>query len=471
MTGVVLSSFVVASTFAAGSVLVVLLRLHGTRVGLAARSFLLGTGALAYQAFLWSLAGLPVSLEALLPVWWVAVAVLWCRRRRARSVRSPPIASTLADRLFWLVVLVLVILALTTALLRPIHTADAANIYGLAARAIAARHELSAGVLHSLQTAGHVEYPPLVALNEALLFMAAGTLAMRLALVLFVFFFASFAVLVHELARELLRPGWAALVSLVLVLSPEVLLYAWRGYADLPLAALFAAAILHGRRAFVAGTPGDAVAAAVFLGFASFTKNEGLAAALLGMGVLLVWALASRRTRVLVGAVLLLLALVAPWPIFRTVHHLEVVDLAGSSLGNLIDEPSRMAVVLSELAGIALRRGLRGDFMWGAFWFVVAGVGLAVVVINMRHPSRLGRQLVLPALPLIVQLAVYVTVLAVTGNDLRWQLETALSRLVLHTTPAALLLLASGFASVSKAALTGCGGSTTGRLPGVRAIG
>ena len=189
----------------------------------------IGLGAFAVQGVVYSLVGLPFSVWTVAAIWFPIA--FWSERHRP-AVRAKDRKTTVAELGIIVIGLGLALIAWSS----PIHTSDAANIYGLNARVFAESQGLDFKALRSLHFPGHIEYPPLLSLNLALLFEIDGWAATRLGLILLVLCWISLALHAFEIARHRIGWGVGLAATTILVLSPEVLNFARRAYGELPLA-------------------------------------------------------------------------------------------------------------------------------------------------------------------------------------------------------------------------------------------
>ena len=155
----------------AGLVVVELLR-GDTRArrGRFARALLLGPAAIALELLGFHALGVPITLPFALAPWWLAGAVFARRLYRRSEGSAPP--------RFERVLVGGAVAAFTLLLLQgarfPVYRGDEVNNFAINARVFEVNRSLAPEALNGLIEGGHPEYPPLVALNEALAFQAEG---------------------------------------------------------------------------------------------------------------------------------------------------------------------------------------------------------------------------------------------------------------------------------------------------------
>ncbi|MFO0984378.1 MAG: hypothetical protein U1E76_22075 [Planctomycetota bacterium] len=410
-------------------------------VGVSARSWvaflgwrwLLGTGTVAVimmaAHFLGIAFGLPMVL---LPValWWLAR--WWLEKRWLPPVpHGPTVIETLPLLLFGAVLL--------HGLAEPLDASDPITIYATNARVFEVERSLAPERLKSLAAPEHIEYPPLIALNEALLFFAAPSLRSRIVKPMFALFLLAFVGLLLDEARRRLPPRPAAIALLVVTLTPALRSAGESGFADLPLAAFVLGFAILGREALASASVRPAIAAGLLLGFGALTKNEGLALALITGAAIAVLCLA-RRVRFTQWAVFALTALgpALAWLFLRTSHGIDDPLFRGVRAIDLIANRGRVPRILAAFMRTQLQVDDERTPMWGSLWIVLAATALLVFA-----SRRKSKPLLVYAVLLLSHLGLYTVIFVLTPYSLSWHLESAGPRLVLHLVPwAALLLMA-----------------------------
>jgi hypothetical protein len=135
-----------------------------------------------------------------------------------------------------------------------------------------------------------------------------------------------------------------------------------------------------------------------------------------------------------------------PWLVFRWHHGLHTDLFQGEFLfGDSPDSgpppgPARIPYLLARAASIAL--GEPFPAMWNGFWPVALVAGAATLV-RWRASPPAGRILVVF---LVAMGVAYLAALAISPHDIRWHVDTAARRLLLHlaVTAAALILVTLG---------------------------
>jgi uncharacterized membrane protein (UPF0136 family) len=425
--------FVYFAILAAGDLCALLFGVGGrTRVSWLAWRWLFGSGAIAVVMMLAHALRIPFSLATIaLPIalLWLA----WVLLTRRRGSPSPGRPFVLNDVLLAM----LFLLALVHGLSEPIYLTDPITIYGQNARVFEVHRSLAPDALKALVDPGHIEYPPLIPLGEALTFLAAPSWrAYAVKPIFALFFLAVLALARDEIARRL-TPRIAWLLLLVFALTPEFSHYGARGFADLPLTAFLLAFVVLACASVRTGSARAGVAAGVMLGFAALTKNEGFAVAVMIAPVLLGTSLLRRvEWRASLAMTLPALTLGLAWYLFRKRHGLEDDLFYEMPASAIFANLSRVPLIIEAFARALLRRNLLGYLMWGTFWFALP-VGMLIALFP-RGPSR--RAIVGWSAALALHLALYVVIFVITPRNLEWHLTSAAERLVIHLVPWALLL-------------------------------
>lgn len=403
-----------------------------------ARALLLGPLAIAAQMIVMAVLGIPFGVAPIVAPWWLAAAGLgWRARRtpRTKPLGARPRAAGGARAALLLSAAALVLLALVVGLQMPVHTGDAMNNYAVNARVFETQRGLAPEAFARLALPGHTENPPLVALNEALLFLAAGPARAWAVKPFFTLAYAALLLLVIEACRRELPPRRALPVALAAMLTPIWASQASDGYADLRLTAGVLLLALEGRALWRAPS-GRGLAALVAAALAcAALKHEGVAVAGLACALPLLLAWRGRLpARHAAAAVAGLATLALAWPLYAHRTATMPLPLVGPEWRDAGRALSRLPDVLAGLAALTLDADAKGNPFWGAFW-PAAG---ALALVGLLRPARRGA--VLAALAaLAAHAALYVAVFALTPVDLDWHVLTAGTRLVVHLSPWALL--------------------------------
>jgi hypothetical protein len=351
-------------------------------------AFLLGSGIVSLVLLLlpqWSIASATVTLLVIASVLWIR-----CRPRFGAPQRPSP---------FDLATAFLVAAHGAAAVIGPVVEWDFWAIWGLKARIFFERKAIDWAFLEEpLNAFAHPDYPQLLPLNYVFTALHGGGWDDRSLGIITTCFGAALLLIVRELFERELSRHVAALATFA---TASIALSPWIGIAEAPMIAYGGAGLLLIRS-------GAVRSGAVLLGFAAFTKNEGLALAVAAaIGLLL----AQRRRDVV--RLWPALAIAAPWLILRAMHALPT-DLAGGDVWARIST-ARVGEVMSAL------RAPAQPLLWLA-------IGAALLIYGgqlLRHERFLSSTV-------FVQFIFYVGAYVVTPKDVRWHVAASWPRLVQH---------------------------------------
>jgi hypothetical protein len=246
-------------------------------------------------------------------------------------------------------------------------------------------------------------------------------------------FFVGLSALVFSTIRRLRGTESAIGTTLLLQTLPAMLQFSGTGIADLPLTAFYAGSIICILRWQQEQKLPDLILAAIFSACMMWTKNEGIALAVINALALMLFAANPISKRNLLSVAVFVLTaflLFLPWMLYVIGIPKTDEDYAGRLSSNLIFQR------LSELAsilGMTLREfASPGD--WGFFWYAL----LALSICRFRTLSQ--RPILMLWFLFLTQMAVYTAAFLVTNWDVNVLIPTTLHRLILHTTPAAALI-------------------------------
>ena len=413
--------------------IVLLIALYGLPLALCARlrgytlagaAFLLGAGAVALHLFVLSVMRVPwTRTSVLLAVAPLLLAGIACARRRTgfspsgRAEARP----TFGDSLLLLPVVAYAVFALYA----PPYEWDFYGIWGIKARWFFDARGVDWTYLQTHST--HPDYPLLLPLLFDFTAVAGGGWNDMAFGWLYVALCASFI---------LIARGHGGTMAALAVAFPA--LNPWIGLADAPLMAFGCAGLLFLRREQYA-------LGAVMLGFAAWTKNEGMA-------LIVAAAIALLVTRRSVWKLWPAVAMIAPWMIVRSVLKLPT-DLADKQ--SLLRIWQRLLHPEETLSALATAPP---DQPW--LWVVI----LAIVVIYAKEAWQRERFLLVA---LLLQSAALVIPLLATPYALEGHAQFSLNRIPHQIAPAAAFLAAAllGWAEARPTRALSAPSPSAGSLP------
>ena len=368
-----------------------------------------------------------------------AAGLSWFAWRRAQSaVADVPAVSGQIPFWLWLLFGVGAAMAFFTYLMlsgaAPHGEWDAWSIWNLRARFLVRAQEF-VSPFSPVISWSHPDYPLLVPGVIALLWHAGGVESPSMAgAVGFGFLFSTVAVPFFTL-RLLRGPALAALGALTILGATSLVRVSASQYADVPLAAYIVIAACFLVYALEVEPVGNSVVfiAGLSAGFAAWTKNEGL---LFCVSIVLAHLLSiggktelPRRFATLIS---LLAGIVA---VLAFVGHFKFRLAPANDLVN------------AGTAGVAIARATDFNRYWVTFWAFVGElltfgsvlvppvIVFAVWLALVRFRSKVTGAALLPLVAVVIQLAGYFAIYVTTPQDLDWQLNTSLPRLLLHVWP------------------------------------
>lgn len=408
-------------------------------IALAARALILGPAALALIAFTAHCCGAPIAFATVALPGLALGGALLARKR-------PPTcaAEDASPDLFALVVAACATAALGLGAFElPVVDADEFHNFARNARVFAVEASLAPEMLAGMVDPGRVEYPPLIALNQALLMQAASPSFDAPLRVFSLLAYFAFALLLAEALSSAARRWAARFVYLTAISAPAILSLATDGVADLRLSATVLAIALELRRLRDSSTPARLGLLVALAASAAWTKNEGLPIALGVAGLLVAvgfgaWrpqaARTPRRWPLIHAAALV--ALCGLWPLWKRLHGIEDFFASKLAAQETLLHVERIPTVLRHFfVDVPLLVRFDGSWAHGALFFVL---GACACFAAFRAWTRARFWLLCYAL----HTGLYAAVFVATPRRFEWHLDTAGYRLALHAVPWLFLLAA-----------------------------
>lgn len=387
------------------------------RIAAVGVAFLLGTGvvflamlALTIARVQWSLVNVTAASLAI-----SCAAVVFTRRRTSalqqRSNRASPHLIDLATALT-------VTAFAVYATIAPVWEWDFWAIWGLKARVFASANAIDWRFLTSRwNDFAHPDYPLLLPLNYAYAALANGGWSDRWLGLYSVAFGVAALLVIRDLISDELSPLAASTLTFA---ATAFVLSGFIGLAEAPLIAFMVTSLLVARA-------GNHTTAAILLGLAASSKNEGLSFL---VAVLVAMAVFDRKRLVRMWPAI---AIPAPWLILRAAHHLTTDITRGSVVERLIDRLRHTPQIVKMLA-----LNLPDANIW------------MLIVIALAFTFRQWKRERVVLLALAIQLAFYAGAYFVTSRGVEWHIATSWPRLARQLAAPALvvvmLMLARTFA-------------------------
>jgi hypothetical protein len=352
----------------------------------------LGIATIGLVASYAALAGVAVTPTAMAVLVVVALAAgAWRLRQRrpwrSRGPASPPRRLSL-DRVLGLVpalaIAAVLLAAARTMVVKPLVEWDGWVLWATKARVLYERPGEAAEILRD-PFYGAPSYPLGLPALEATTMRAVGSFDSALVDLQLLILVAAALAGIWALLSAVAHPLLIGVCLLAPLASPQLVYQLTTNFADVPLAFLIALGLVAGA-VWVAAErrePWYLVCFAVFLGFAAWTKNEGLVFALAAVAALLAVTLVERRGRLaaLAGALGFAL-LAAPWRIYASVHGLRTYDYDLASFADVAFLRDRSDRIIP--AGEELLSEMTSVGAWGASVAAIV-LGVATALLSSRR--------------------------------------------------------------------------------------
>lgn len=372
-------------------------------------AMLFGIGMAVAVLFLESIIGMRWSrLSLIAPLAITAGACAWLSRRSFSRLRAFDTFSPVAA-VFSIVSATALFGYAAFATLAPPWEFDFLNDWGLKGRAfLVASHIDWTFLAQTYGRAVHPDYPLALPLTFDALAVFRGAWADGALGLVNVAFALALLLVVHRVAiDEALSREEASFLTLAILpfaASP------WIGLAEGPFVAYCTAAILLLRQ------PGRSVAAAaVLLGLAASTKNEGLT---LIVAIAIALAVSGRHRDI--ARLWPAIAIPLPWLVLRAAHGLQTDIASAGVFARMIEHIGQPAALLTTLARTPVGKPL--------FW-----IGVVIAIAAGGRALLRRERFALTAIAL--QFCFYAAAYLASPHDLDWHLRWSWDRLVSHLSP------------------------------------
>lgn len=401
-----------------------------------ALSYIIGLGILTMQMFLYSQAGLKFSIfTLLLPHLFIAIATYFYYIRTAPAGSSPAKAkSGIFERVLIFGIGFQIFHAFFKALIKPMDSFDSIGNFAFKAKMFFTEryvpYELFLQRSIDIQ---HPDYPLLVPLSETWVYMFLGSWNDLLVKTLFPMFFVALLVIFYFALKRIIEKRLAFVSTFFLATIPHFLNYATIGYADFALTMFCATSFLYiflwisqrreNKYLFLA-TP--------LAIFAVWAKHEGVFFLLINLTLLALFILLNRNQitkKELGGTGLFFSVTVALTIIWFVYFHMigfsnEFVNRETLCLSHAIGNINRIPLVLYEY-----QKHIFGPKKWNISYLVFF-LGL---IFYFKTAFRSHFKYI--TLFVLLSLAGYGFFYLITPLEVRFHLQTAGSRLLIHFLP------------------------------------
>jgi 4-amino-4-deoxy-L-arabinose transferase-like glycosyltransferase len=418
-------------------------------IEVAGLSLALGAGLVGTLLIAASLAGATPSRMLVAGLWAGTLAAAVVLRRFDRLVRLswdvgpfhwPDVAMVIPLA----VAAYLIAAVVTHALTFPLFEWDAFAIWGLKAKVLFhASLRSDPGYFQDRSLSfSHLDYPPLIPLLTSGVYGVLGRVDDRLGKVLLPVLYVALGLTTFTALRWKLDRTRAAFLAALMLALPPCVRWAGSGNADVALTLFYGVSVYFTARWAAGGEAADLVIVALTSAFVALTKNDGIGLALLN-GMAVVLTLPRRSWRARAGLVLLALAgaavLLGPWMIWNW-HVPRTHEDYGArlSIATVVQNLPRLPLVLRTFGAQATVLET-----WGALWL------LLILAAALGWRAFRERHVIVVWSLLAAHVAMYVAVYLVTPWNVEDLMAVSLDRVLLHATPAAVLLIGYHWAELA----------------------
>jgi len=408
-------------------------------------SYGVGIGAAALQMFIYYFLNIPYTIINLLVFWAPVVAVGLLLPRRTAQPAGPKSRLSLFEKFLMGGIALEVILAFLRAFLKPLEAFDSVAMYAIRSKIIFASGMIPGDFFTNMTLRWpNPDYPLLLPLAQVWVYTFLGGLNDLAVKVLFPSYFLSFLAGFYFLLKRFVSRRESLIFTFILASIPQVNRFATNGYTDLILAYYYSIGVMLLLLGMKDKMIQRMVWGGLFLGFAAFTKNEGIAllaiTAIVSIPYILIY-LKRRGAKTMRQAVLsLAIAFIAisPWLWTRARYGLDndVLKLHGALPERIIGifgHLDRIPIIMYEF-----QKQFFGPKKWNIVWIIFFLLFLA----NIRKSFR--EETAYVSVSIIAMFILYSSIYLIIPVDgpINWFVATGVSRLLIHIVPLAVLLTA-----------------------------
>ncbi len=403
---------------------------------------LLGAGTVAMIFFWMTLVGIKPCRGLLFTICAISAIVIFFLSKKKKSAKFAIPKKASKDEILFLIISALVLLFVfgiisVHALMMPLYYVDAYGLWGLKAKALFHEGLPEDGLFYQLPLSySHLNYPLLVPYLTCGVYTSIGFVDDFIGKIIFPFFYIAGTCFIFASLRWKLSRKPALLLTVMFMSMPVMIRWTSEGIADVPLTIYYAASVFYLVKFLKEEKREDLVLGILMTVFCAFTKNEGIAIAALNIAVFGVFytffPFSGKKLKVAILFALGIGILMLPWfywskgiPHTHENYPLRILYLF--SLENL----KRIAEILKLFAGNVINIS-----RWGIIWFI-----LPLVCLLNCNACKKRYVLAMWAL-LLSQILVYLFVFIISPWTPGFLAEMALERILLHTTPAVIYLIA-----------------------------
>lgn len=464
MTGAVYLIFYFLTILTAGFAVVSLI-FNGKKRSLVetlSLTMLLGTGTVSIVFFWFTLIGLKPSRTIIFAIFAVSlgIVIFLGKKKKTAPLIIPEKLTTNEWICFSLVGLVLLFMfGIVTAhsLTMPLYDIDAYALWGLKSKALYHEGLIKDGLFYQLPLSySHLNYPLMVPFLVTGVYVSIGQVHDLIGKIIFPFFYLGMAGFIFTSLRWKLRRIPALLLTVMFMSLPAMIRWVGAGKADFPVAIFHALSVFYLIKFIKEEKTPDLILAMLTTVFCAFIKNEGIAMAMINIGVfglfyvLKPFSVNKLKTAIIFAAGIGILMI--PW--FFWAHGIPRTHenypqrifyiLKGENLHRIKEVlvffsgvPRKIKVEgLNEQYLIVQSSGFLNMGRWSILWIMLP------IVVLLNYIRCKQRYVLAMWTLLFLQIAVYFYVFIISPWDPKSLADMALERIFLHASPLAIYLIA-----------------------------
>ncbi|MCG2705212.1 MAG: glycosyltransferase family 39 protein [Candidatus Omnitrophica bacterium] len=399
-------------------------------------SYMLGLGVITLEMFFYSLMGVPFSIKWVLLPWIFILPInMYFYHRTAPSGKEPAGSKkTVFDYFLLGGIIFQSLYAFFKAIIRPEDSFDSIGNFAFKAKMFFVEGRVPYDLfMNKAMDIQHVDYPLFVPLSETWMSMFIGSWNDLLVKALFPMFLVALLIVFYYALRRVIGARWALISTFFLATIPHFLNYATIGYADFALIMFYTVSFLY-LFLWIAYRRENKylIAAALFSVLSLWAKNEGALLSLVNIGLLVLFAWLERREMAknewfgIAYFVGIICALETAWFIF--IHRMglsnEFINMDTLKLSVFINNLDRIPLVLYDC-----QKHIFGPKKWNISLLVFTA---GFILYFKRSFSGYFKYI---TLSILLAFLGYSAFYLITPLEIRYHLQTAGSRTLLHFLP------------------------------------
>jgi hypothetical protein len=403
---------------------------------------LMGAGSVSLILFWAALLGCKPSRGLLAGIFAVSAVLIFFLRKKNKIAKFALPEKLKRDELIIFIpggaiILFVFCIVLVHALMMPLYDVDAYGLWGLKAKALFHEGLPSDGLFYQLPLSySHLNYPLLVPFLITGVYTSIGYVHDLIGKIIFPFFFIGGTCFIFSSLRWKLSRKPALLLTLLFMTLPVMQRWTSAGIADVPLTLFYAGSIFYLVKYLAEEKREDLILSILMTVFCAFVKNEGIAIAAINIGVFglfyLFFPFTIQKLKTSILFALGIGILMLPWFYWsKTIPHTHENYPLRLLYFFSVDNLARMKNILQHFGGHIINFS-----RWGILWIIlIVAALLNLKIFKQRYALAMWALF-------IGQILVYIFVFIISPWTPEFLADMALERILLHTAPAAIYLIA-----------------------------